>query len=85
MDMDGLSGVVANVGVVGSLIWFLYHTTSVTLPKIVKSHNETLKDITDKFLLNLEEERKLRKEEFGEMRRLVQSVECRFNKSEHLG
>jgi hypothetical protein len=73
-NADGIGSIVSNLGVVGTLVWYLYHNTTKTLPGLAEAHNQVTKEMLENhnlaqdkiaaaFALNLEKERKLREDE----------------------
>lgn len=82
--MDQLIATLASsLGVVGALVWYLYYTTSKTLPTIVKEHRESIAEVTNKFSDTLSEtlhnEREHRKSEMIQLQQFIKSGEgCKF-------
>ena len=58
---------VGQLGVAGVLAWYLYHTTTKTIPDLTKQHNETMDKIATKFSdtlrVTIDDERKARDRE----------------------
>jgi hypothetical protein len=52
---------VGAVGPSGALIWFLYHTTTKTIPEIVAAHRAEVAALVTQFREDLREERELRR------------------------
>jgi hypothetical protein len=66
--MDQLIAVlVGAVGPSGALIWFLYHTTTKTIPDIVSTHRAEVASLVVQFREDLREERELRRSLLAEV------------------
>ena len=66
--MDQLIAVlVGAVGPSGALIWYMYHTTTKTIPELVEAHRREIACLVEAFRVDIKEERELR-------RTLLQSV-----------
>lgn len=87
ISTDTLPQIIGQFGVLGVLIWYLYYTTTKTLPELNKIHNEQLdkvvavhdqsiKDITSKFTEALADERAARKEELEEIKQDLRHMGC---------
>lgn len=46
-NMD-VSQVVQSISSLGFTVWFCWHTTTITIPRLAKEGKETTKDLTDK-------------------------------------
>lgn len=73
------------LGIAGILCWYLYHTTTITIPrasekhaeviqKITVEHNCTVEKICSEFQNSLKEERAARREEVAELK---STIRCR--------
>lgn len=79
--IDTVGGLVSSLGVVGTLVWYLYHNTTKTIPEITDRYTTTIEKITDKFSATLEQERVYRKEELDSLREWIKAeAGCRYNK-----
>lgn len=66
--MDQLIAVlVGAVGPSGALIWFMYHTTTKTIPDIVLAHRAEVASLVCQFREDLGEERDLRRSLLAEV------------------
>jgi len=80
MTTEGVGSLVSSAGVLGALIWYLYHTTTKTLPDIVKSHNENIEKVTLKFTESQEQEREYRKAEIQALKEWIHAeARCQYN------
>jgi len=89
-NADGIGSIVSNLGVVGTLVWYLYHNTTKTLPGLAEAHNQVTKEMLEKhnlaqdkiaaaFALNLEKERKLREDELDALKLWIKSeASCKY-------
>lgn len=59
MDLSNIdmSGLLSTFGIGGVLIWYLYYTTSVTLPKLHEHYAEVLNGMAKEFTQALKDER----------------------------
>lgn len=73
MESETVVQLVGQLGVAGVLAWYLYHTTTKTIPDLTKQHNETMDNIVNKFSdtlrVTVEDERKAREKEIESERR----------------
>lgn len=63
MPVDGLNdwlAFIANFGIGGILVWYLYYTTSVLAPRTHDAHQAAIREIVAEFRSDLKEERNLR-------------------------
>jgi hypothetical protein len=82
--MDIATSLVTNLGVLGALVWYLYYTTAVAIPRIVKDHDKAIKETTDNFTQALKEERLARKEELETLKEWIKSeASCRYNRDHY--
>jgi hypothetical protein len=69
------------LGPTGALVWYLWQTTSKTIPNLIEQHNKTMDVTIQKFTASLEEERKARKGEVEALREWIRiEAGCRYNK-----
>lgn len=66
--MDMIGSLVTTFGIGGALVWYLYWTTSKTIPELTKTHTDTTERIADKFVQSLVEEREARSRDLMEER-----------------
>ena len=80
MDVDPnmISGLVTSFGIGGALVWYMYYTTSVTIPKLNEKNSEVLKEITGNFTESLREEREFRRAETADMKAMIRETRCHF-------
>lgn len=79
--LDTVGGLVSSLGVVGTLVWYLYHNTTKTIPEITDRYTSTIEKITDKFSATLEQERVYRKEEIDSLKDWIKTeAGCRYKK-----
>ena len=52
---------VGSLGPTGALVWFMFHTTTNTIPNIVAQHRVEVADLVTQFRVDLTEERELRR------------------------
>ena len=91
-SMDTITPLVTNLGVLGALVWYMYYTTAVTIPKIhithsedskalAENHTNSLDKITNQFSETIRDEREIRKQELEALRNWIkQEASCRYNK-----
>ena len=89
--MDVITTLVTNLGVLGALVWYMYYTTAVTIPKINTTHSEAYKELIDQnnaalnkiatdFTSSLAEEREARKEEVTALKEWIRNeAKCNYN------
>lgn len=94
---DAMSGIVSSLGVLGVLVWYLYYTTTKTLPDLNKSHNEAMqnivikhnesvKQITDSFEKSLLDERNDRRQELDTLKQWIKAeASCQYNRDHPRG
>ena len=92
MDTEVISSIVSSLGVVGALVWYLYHNTTTTIPNLTKQYTEsqekvaskfadTQKGIADNFASTLEEERNYRKQEILALQQWIKTeASCQYNR-----
>jgi thiamine phosphate synthase YjbQ (UPF0047 family) len=81
MDVDPnmISGLVTSFGIGGALVWYMYYTTSVTIPKLNEHNSSVLKEITSNFTESLKEEREFRRAETSDMKAMIREARCRMS------
>lgn len=96
MNTEVVSTLVSSLGVVGALVWYLYHNTTTTIPNLTKQYTEsqekvsarfaeTQKQITDNFSSTLREEREYRKQEINALQQWIKSeASCKYNQDRHV-
>lgn len=81
----GWIDLVRTLGIAGILAWYLYHTTTVTLPKLNEKYTESVQKISDtnnatvqkickEFQDSIKEEREARREEVADLK---STIRCR--------
>ena len=80
---DLITKLVSSLGVGGVLVWYLYHTTTKTIPILTDKYLESQQKISDSFTKSLESERTFRREETKAMRDFIESDGCKYNKDSH--
>lgn len=96
MTAETVVQLVGQLGVAGVLAWYLYHTTTKTIPDLTKQHNETMDKIATKFSDTLrvtidderrarekevENERKAREKELASLQSTLPKI-CMFREAE---
>lgn len=85
-NIDTLGGVVSSLGVVGTLVWYLYHNTTKTIPGITERYTTTITSITDNFSETLKQEREYRKQEIQSLKEWIkQEAQCKYNQDHPRG
>jgi hypothetical protein len=91
MTPDVITSLASTLGVVGALVWYLYHNTTKTLPEIVKTYTEsqekqsqkfadTTDKISERFSTTLSDERNYRKQEIQALQAWIKSESsCKYN------
>ena len=74
VNNDLIVQLVANLGIGGVLVWYLYYTTTKTIPDIVDKHNTTIERISTQFTATIEKERVSRENESERTRQVMQRV-----------
>lgn len=92
MDSEVITDIISSLGVVGALVWYLYHNTTTTIPNLTKLYTEsqekvatnfanTQRDIADNFASTLEQERNYRKQEIQALQQWIKSeASCKYNR-----
>ena len=78
IDTNMVSGLISTLGIGGALVWYLYYTTSVTMPKRDEHYSKVLTEITSNFTESLREEREFRRVETQEMKAIIRESRCRM-------
>jgi predicted PurR-regulated permease PerM len=96
MTPDVITSLASTLGVVGALVWYLYHNTTKTIPDLTKQYTEsqekvaqkfaeTQDKISDRFSSTLSEERQYRKEEIKALQAWIKSeASCKYNQDRPL-
>jgi hypothetical protein len=71
------AGLVGQMGIGGILVWYLYYTTSVLLPRIHDQHQKAITVIVDQFREDLRLEREQSKAMHGDLRELLMRLGSR--------
>jgi len=79
VDPNMISGLISTLGIGGALVWYMYYTTSVTLPARDDHYSNVLKEISANFTEALREERDFRRMETLEMKQIIRESRCRMN------
>jgi len=91
MDSEVITGIISSLGVVGALVWYLYHNTTTTIPNLTKLYTDSQekvaanfaniqKDIANNFASTLEQERSYRKQEIQALQQWIKSeASCKYN------
>jgi len=79
--MELITSLVGTLGVTGVLVWYLYHTTAVSIPRLTDKHAETMDKITEKFSDTLREERTFRQQEADGLKRFIREEGCRYGRA----
>lgn len=86
-----VTSLVSSLGIAGVLVWFLYHTTTKTIPEkdeahrsevkeITKNYSDTVQNVTNKFADTLKEERVYRQQEVEMLKGWIRNeASCRYN------
>lgn len=69
MNSELIVQLVSTVGVSGVLVWYLYHTTTKTIPDLAEKHSKSMESITERFTETLTET--LEKEQAAHERQLA--------------
>lgn len=89
--MGDIGQIIANLGVVGTLVWYLYHNTTKTIPdlndshnkaveKLVEIHAENNEKIANQFISSLESERVSRAKELDSLKMWIRSeASCQYH------
>jgi len=77
-DPNIIGSVLSTLGIGGALVWYLYYTTSVTMPKRDDHYSQTLNEITKEFTTCLKEERDYRRTEIIELKAVIRESRCLF-------
>lgn len=69
MNSETVVQLVGQLGVSGVLVWYLYHTTTKTIPDLAEKHSKSMESITERFTETLTET--LEKEQAAHERQLA--------------
>ena len=84
MTPDIVTSLVSTLGVVGALVWYLYHNTTKTIPDLTDKYTKANESIANKFSETLKEERQYRREEIDSLKTWIKvEATCRYNRDRH--
>jgi hypothetical protein len=95
MSPDVITSLVSTLGIVGALVWYLYHNTTKTIPDITAQYTqsqervaskfaETQDKISDRFASTLADERSYRKQEIAALQDWIKNeASCKYNQDRH--
>jgi hypothetical protein len=83
MDPQVISQLISTLGIGGVLVWYLYYTTTVTMPQRDQHYTDAITAITESFTDTLKEEREFRREETKEMKQIVRDHRCMMSSPVH--
>jgi predicted PurR-regulated permease PerM len=95
MPTEGITAIVSSLGVVGALVWYLYHNTTTTIPNLTKQYTDsqekvatkfadTQDKIAENFANTLQEERNYRKQEITALQQWIKSeASCKYNRDQN--
>jgi len=96
MTPDIITSLVSTIGVVGALVWYLYHNTTNTIPdltrqytqsqeKVAQKFAETQDKISERFSSALADERNYRKQEIQALQTWIKTeASCKYNQDRPL-
>jgi predicted PurR-regulated permease PerM len=88
---DLITTIVSSIGVVGALVWYMYHNTTTTIPNLTKQYTESQERVAERFATTqekiatnfaetLKEERDYRKQEIQALQHWIKSeAACKYN------
>lgn len=80
MDTEVITTVISSLGVVGALVWYMYHNTTTTIPNLTKQYTDSQEKIATNFTETLKEERQYRREEIHALQSWIKSeASCKYN------
>ena len=94
MPTEGITAIVSSLGVVGALVWYLYHNTTTTIPNLTKQYTDSQEKVATKFAdtqdriannfaQTLQEERNYRKQEISALQNWIRSeASCKYNRDQ---
>jgi len=75
-----LTSVISSLGVLGVLVWIVYHILTRTVPDLTTQYTESIERTSAKFAKTLEDEREYRKQEIRLLQGWIQKeASCRYN------
>jgi predicted PurR-regulated permease PerM len=92
MPTELISTIVSSLGVVGALVWYMYHNTTTTIPNLTQQYTETQERLSEKFAdtqekittnfaETLREEREYRKQEIQSLQQWIRNeAACKYNR-----
>lgn len=78
MAPDAILQLLSSAGIGTVLVWYLFHTTTKTIPDLTDKHTTNIEKVTAKFSDALREERIARREEIEELKACLDRS-CQFN------
>jgi hypothetical protein len=79
--MELIVSLCGSLGVTGTLVWYLYWTTTKTIPDLTEKHANSMDKITDKFSDTLREEREFRRAEFADLKTFIKAEGCKHQEN----
>jgi hypothetical protein len=71
------------LGPTGALVWYLWQTTSKTIPSLIEKHQLNMNATVSQFTKCLEEERKAKRFEIDALKEFIKmEAKCRYNKDD---
>jgi predicted PurR-regulated permease PerM len=84
MQPDLIASITSSLGVVGALVWYLYHNTTRTIPDLTDRYTSSIDKISQNFAETLKEERSYRKQEISSLQQWIKSeASCKYNQDMH--
>jgi len=78
---DLISSLISTIGVGGVLVWYLYHTTSKTMPELTDKFLASQERIASEFSNSLRDEREYRHAEMDALKVWIRTEAlCKYNK-----
>lgn len=79
MDSNLVVQVISQVGISGVLVWYLYHTTTKTIPDLCANHQEAIDAMQKQYVDSLEKNREALQREIGMIQDNLPVV-CRYSR-----
>lgn len=79
-DFGNWLGFISNFGIGGVLVWYLYYTTSVLVPRMQDTHQAAIREIVAEFRSDLKDERNLRMQMHGDLMEMHQDLRALLTK-----
>lgn len=80
MTSELIVQLITALGIPGVLVWYLYHTTTKTIPELTKTHSEGMKEVTKAFTDTLKDERSAREREITALQNALPKI-CTFREA----